>query len=182
MTRTIAADLYRHERLTGWKGLLKGLMIPGFRYMYLLRKAASHPKKSFSGIFYRLFLRRYSYKYGFQIPVDTQIGEGFYIGHFGTIVINPNAKIGEGCNVAHGVTIGQANRGRLEGCPIIGNRVWIGTNAVIVGKIIVGDNVLIAPNAFVNFDVPGNTMVIGNPGTIVKKVDPTAGYIENILD
>lgn len=181
MNKLIEADLYRHHGFKGIRGLMKGLLIPGFRYMYLLRKAAQYSKFSVAGLFWRLLLRKYSYKYGFQISASTNIGAGFYIGHFGTIVINPMATIGENCNIAHGVTIGQANRGRLKGCPTIGNRVWMGTNAVIVGRITIGNDVLIAPNAFVNFNVPDNVMVVGNPGRIIHKENSTEGYVEFIL-
>ncbi|HET53781.1 MAG TPA: hypothetical protein ENN33_01030 [Ignavibacteria bacterium] len=65
-------------------------------------------------------LHQLSIKYGIQIPVGTEIGSSFYIGHFGNIVVNPNAKIGKNCNIAQGVTIGQSNRGKRKGFPIIG--------------------------------------------------------------
>lgn len=125
--------------------------------------------------------RIYMYKYGFQIPVGTKIGKGFYIGHFGTLVINGKAEIGDNCNVAHNVTIGQENRGKRKGFPVIGNKVWIGTGSVIVGKIKIGNNVLIAPNSYVNTDVPSNSIAIGNPLKIVKKDNAIEGYIEHIL-
>lgn len=54
---------------------------------------------------------------------------------------------------------------------------WL--NAVIVGKIKIGNNVLIAPNAYVSFDVPSNSVVIGNPGQITPKENATEGYINN---
>ena len=76
-----------------------------------------------------------------------------------------------------GVTIGQTNRGKSKGVPTIGNKVWIGTNAVIVGNIIIGDNVMIAPNAFVNISVPSNSLVVGNPASILPREDATEGYI-----
>jgi len=136
---------------------------------------------SILGIYYRLIVRRLSYKFGFQIPVTTSIGEGFYIGHFGTIVINGKAKIGKNCNIAHCTTIGQANRGKLKGYPTIGDKVWIGTGSVIVGNIKIGNNVLIAPNSFVNIDVPDNSLVIGNPAKVINKENPTEGYINYIL-
>jgi Serine acetyltransferase len=63
----------------------------------------------------------------------------------------PKLKLAKNCNIAQGVTIAQANRGRNEGVPEIGDEVWIGPNAVIVGKIKIGNNVLIAPNAYVEF-------------------------------
>lgn len=50
-------------------------------------------------------------------------------------------------------------------------------NSVIVGGVTIGDNVLIAPNAFINFDVPSNSIVIGNPAKIIAKNNPTAKYI-----
>ena len=59
--------------------------------------------------------------------------------------------IGDNCSITHNVTIVKTNRVSKKGCPVIGNEVWIGAGAVIVGKIIIGSNVLIAPNAFVNF-------------------------------
>lgn len=175
----IKADLFRYGGLTS---LWKGLRTPGFRYMYYLRKAANHKKYSIRGFFFRFILSRLSFKYGFQIPVKTQIGEGFYIGHFGTIVINGNAKIGKNCNIAHLTTIGKANRGKLKGYPTIGDKVWIGTGSVIVGNINIGSNVLIAPNSFVNMDIPDDSIVVGNPAKIIKKINATEGYINNILN
>src|SRR5215217_7930296 len=111
MDNTIKADLFRYGKLSGLTGLLKGLTIPGFRYSFFLRKAASHPKFSLPGMFYRLLLRSYSFKYGIQIPASTQIGKGLYIGHFGVIIVNSRARIGQNCNIGPGVTIGQENRG-----------------------------------------------------------------------
>ena len=182
MDRIIKADLFRHGGLTGTKGFIKGLQIPGFRYIYLLRKVSKSRKYSLSWLFFTFLKRRYSFKYGFQIPATTQIGEGFYIGHYGTIVINWRTKIGNNCNISHGVTIGQANRGKLKGYPTIGDNVWIGTGAVIVGNIKVESNVFIAPNSFVNIDIPANSLVIGNPCKIVNKENPAEGYTNNILE
>ena len=136
MDRIIMADLFRYGGLNKMNGLIKGLRIPGFRYTYFLRKASKYKKFSILGIFYGLILKKYDYKYGFQIPTATKIGKGFYIGHYGTIVINGRARIGDNCNIAHGVTIGQANRGKLKGYPTIADKVWIGAGSVIVGILI----------------------------------------------
>ena len=183
MNRLIKADLYRYGRLSGLSGLVKGILtIPGFKYMFFFRKASECKRRSIPGLFYRLFLKRYSVKYGFQIPLSARIGEGFYIGHFGTIVISSKAIIGKNCNIAHGVTIGKANRGKLKGYPTIGNNVWIGTGSVIVGNVSIGSDILIAPNSFVNFDVPDHSLVIGNPAKIIPKENPTEGYITDILN
>jgi serine O-acetyltransferase len=131
------------------------------------------------GFLYRVFLHLDGHFYGFQIPPSTQIGKGLYIGHWGTIVVNARTTIGDYCNLSPGVTIGQTNRGKNKGTPTIGNRVWIGTNAVIVGNISIGDNVMIAPNAFVNVSVPSNSLVIGNPASILHREDATDGYIDH---
>lgn len=76
-----------------------------------------------------------------------------------------------------GCTVGRENRGKRNGAPTIGNEVWIGSNAVVVGKIVIGDDVLIAPNAYVNFDVPSHSVVMGNPGKIIPRENATEGYI-----
>ena len=152
---------------------------PNLHFIYLLRTAQKYSKNSILGKFWRLVLRHYQIKYGFQIYAESQIGEGFYLGHYGSLVINPNAKIGKNCNIAQGVTIAQSNRGKNEGVPEIGDEVWIGPNAVIVGNIKIGNNVLIAPNAYVNSDVPSNSVVIGNPATFTLNENATSAYINH---
>lgn len=107
-------------------------------------------------------------------------GGGLYIGHPYCITINPQSVIGENCNIHKGVTIGQENRGTRKGVPIIGNRVWIGVNATVIGKITIGNDVLIAPNSYVNFDVPPHSIVIGNPGNVIFRENATEGYINNL--
>lgn len=155
---------------------------PNLHYIFVFRKCQKFPKKSLQGAFWRLVLRNIQIKYGFQIYPETQIGEGFYLGHWGTLVINPKTKIGKNCNIAQGVTIGQANRGKNEGFPTIGNEVWIGPNAVVVGNITIGNNVLIAPNAYVNADIPSNSIAMGNPARIFPNDNATEGYINNKIE
>ena len=159
--------------------MLKKCLSPNLHYIYLFRKTQKYKNTPLLGSFYRLVLRHYQIKYGFQIYPETQIAEGFYLGHWGHVVINPKTVIGKNCNVAQGVTIAQANRGKNKGTPTIGNEVWIGPNAVVVGKISIGNNVLIAPNAYVNFDIPDNSVVVGNPATIISNPNATAGYINH---
>lgn len=176
----IQKDFYRESgRYLPYLQILKKCLNPNLHYVYLLRKTQRYYKKPVIGLFYKLLLRHYQIKYGFQIYPETEIGEGLYLGHWGHLVINPKAKIGRNCNIAQGVTIAQANRGKNAGTPKIGNEVWIGPNAVIVGNIIIGNNVLIAPNAYVNTDVPDNSVVVGNPAVITPKINATESYINN---
>lgn len=174
----IQKDFYREsgEWLTKAQ-IFKKCFSPNLHFIYLLRTTQKYPKSTILGKFWRLVLRHYQIKYGFQIYPETQIGEGLYLGHWGSLVINPKTIIGKNCNIAQGVTIAQANRGKYEGVPTIGDEIWIGPNAVIVGKIKIGNNVLIAPNAYVNFDVPSNSVVVGNPATISENLNATLAYI-----
>ncbi len=181
ITKDIRSDLYRVIPETfSPNNLIRGLRSKGFKFLlfYRLRKSNN---KWIIRFFSKLMLRYFTHCYGFQIPEETKIGAGLFIGHFGTIVISANAVMGENCNIAHNVTIGAA-RGKRSGAPKIGNKVWIGTGAVIVGNISIGDNVLIAPNCFVNIDVPTQSIVIGNPAMIISKENPTKNYINNILN
>lgn len=104
------------------------------------------------------------------------------MGHAYGITINANAIIGQNCNIHKGVTIGQESRGKRKGTPIIGNRVWIGVGAVIVGKIHIGDDVMIAPNSFVNTDIPSHSIVFGNPCIIKHRDSATQDYIINTIE
>ena len=182
MNLTIKADLYRHEGLSGVRGFIKGWFIPGFRYTYILRRMTKNGSWLLVRLFFRLLKRRYRFKYGFEIDPKAIIGEGFYLtSHCGPVIIGP-IKIGKYCNISHSVTIGRSYRGGVLGRPVIGDYVWIGPGAILVGDIKIGCNVLIAPNTFVNFDVPDNSLVIGNPGIIKPKENPTKNYINNILN
>ena len=85
--------------------------------------------------------------------------------------------MGKNINIHRGVLIGQTNRGGRRGAPVIGNEVWIGINAAIVGNITIGDDVLIAPNSYVNCDVPSHSIVVGNPCIIKHRENATEGYV-----
>lgn len=162
---------------SGFKGLLKAFFIPGFRFLFLFR--LYNKKIFFLKPIMKLLLRFYSRWYGIQIELNANIGPGFYIGHFGTIVVAGDSKIGKNCNISHGVTIGSTFRGTNKGSPVLENEIFIGANAVIVGNIQIGDNVLIAPNSYVNCNIPDNSIVFGKPAIIKKSINATAGYINN---
>ncbi len=117
--------------------------------------------------------------YHVDLSARVVIGEGLYIGHPYGITINSDAVLGCNVNIHKGVTIGQENRGSRRGVPTIGNEVFIGINSTIVGKVTIGDDVLIAPNTFINCDVPSHSVVVGNPCIIKYKDNATEGYINN---
>ena len=116
--------------------------------------------------YFRLMFAYFKKKNLIDLYYKTEIGAGLYIGHPYCISINQAVRMGNNCNIHKGVTIGQENRGGRKGTPTIGNHVWIGVNSTIVGKINIGDDVLIAPNSFVNCDIPSHSIVYGNPCVI----------------
>jgi serine O-acetyltransferase len=93
----------------------------------------------------------------------TRIGKRFHIVHPGMIVIHPDAVFGDGCGVMHGVTIGVNMRG---GVPRIGNNVFIGAHATVLGEITIGDGARIAANSLVCSDVPPGALAMGVPAKI----------------
>ena len=148
------------------------------KFHYYFRKVSTC-KNSFLKFYYRLRYRLICQKHGIEISRTVLIGKGLYVGHPYNITINPDVKLGNNINIHKGVTIGQENRGKRKGVPCIGNNVWIGVNSTVVGKINIGDDVLIAPNAYVNCNIPSHSVVIGNPCKIIEKNNATEFYIEN---
>lgn len=132
--------------------------------------------------FYRVIYLILAKFFHIEISLDTRIDGGLYLSHAYGITINPKAVLGKNCNIHKNVTIGQENRGKRKGVPTIGNRVWIGIGSTVVGKITIGDNVLIAPNSYVNCDVSSNSIVLGNPCIIKPKADATVEYINNLVE
>lgn len=181
MTNKIKYDLFRYEGRSSYGALLSAfLWIPGFR-LILIKRICEHT--SFwnpIGWLARFVYRWTSIKFGFQIPHRVKIAEGLYLGHYGNVVINMGVTIGKNCNIAQGVTIGATSRGKKKGSPVIGNRVWIGANAVVVGNITVGDDALIAPLSYINFDVPPKALVMGNPAKVIN-FSGSEGYINHVL-
>jgi Serine acetyltransferase len=104
---------------------------------------------------------------GICIPFECNIGPGFYVGHFGGIFVDSQARIGSNCNLAQGVTIGEGGRGELHGVPTLGDRVHIGANAVILGKITIGNDAVIGPGAVVMNPVPACGVAMGNPARVI---------------
>ncbi len=178
----VQKDFYRDTgKWMSWLRMHLCFLKPNLHYMYRLRKAQKYTRNSLMHRIERFRLRRLMFKYGFQIYPETQIGEGLYLGHWGTIIVNEKAIIGKNCNLSPGVVIGQTNRGNRMGVPTIGDYVWIGVNAVIVGNIRIGNHVLIAPGAYVITDVPDHSLVSGNPAVITPRENPTLGYINNTV-
>ncbi|WP_029272145.1 serine O-acetyltransferase [Flavobacterium sp. KJJ] len=105
---------------------------------------------------------------GISISASVKIGHSFYIGHFGGIIINANAVIGDNCNISQGVTIGVSGLNENRGVPVLGNDVYIGANSVVAGKINIGNNVLIGACSLVKNSFEDNVVVLGVPAVIIS--------------
>lgn len=141
-------------------------------YIYNLRHLEYHLNNSglihtFAKIFYSWRLRKLGYKTGLQIPPNT-CGKGLTIWHWGTIIINGRARLGENCTLRPMVLIGH-NRVETD-VPKIGDNVTISSGVSIIGPVKIGDNVVIAPHAAVAKDVPANVLVGGVPAKVIKQI------------
>lgn len=154
------------------KKVLIYLLSPHIRFVRCYRKCE---KRRMSIARLRLF--RLSKRYGLEISTKANIGEGLYLGHPYNITVASGVKIGKNANLHKGCTIGRENRGKRVGVPTLGDCVYLGINSTVVGNITIGDDVFIAPGAFVNFDVPSHSVVVGNPGVIHPKDNATENYI-----
>lgn len=105
---------------------------------------------------------------GIELPCETQIGRRLKIEHFSDIIISGDSIIGDDVIIRNGVTIGLSHTNQ-RGSPKIGNRVDIGAGAKILGKITIGDDVVIGANAVVIRDVPPNSVAVGVPARILPK-------------
>jgi serine O-acetyltransferase len=177
----IRSDLYRYTGYIDKFIFIKNILFnPGFKYSFWMRFCGYlNQHFIFKYIFYRiayLILAHYRYKYGIDIPDSTNIGSGFYIGHFGCIVVSSKSVIGNDCNISQGVTIAMANRGKRKGYPTIGDNVYIGPGAKIIGNVRIGNGVAIGANCVVTRDVPDNAVVVGVPGNVIS-LNGSQGYI-----
>ncbi|MEA3297319.1 MAG: serine O-acetyltransferase EpsC [candidate division Zixibacteria bacterium] len=107
---------------------------------------------------------------GLEIHPGAKIGKGFFVDHGSGVVIGETTEIGDHCVLFHNVTLGGTGKHQDKRHPTLGNNVFIGTGAILLGPITVGDNVKIGANAFVVMrDIPSNCSVVGTPAKIIKR-------------
>lgn len=135
------------------------------KYLKILRKqeyyintARNNKIKSFIALYYERKKHNLGNKLGFYIAPNC-CEEGLTLFHHGSVIINPNARIGKNCLFHGNNCVG--NDGKTNDCPVIGNNVDIGFGAVIIGGIEIADNIKIGANAVVtkSFLEPGITIV-----------------------
>jgi serine O-acetyltransferase len=183
---TITSDLYRYcGKRDFCSFLISFAHVPGFRYTFFMRTARylRARRALFFPIYVmcRILLNHYQFKYGISIPYNTEIGPGLYVGHFGGIIVNSEAKIGRNCNINHEVTIGAAYGGKYPGVPVIMDNVYLGPGSKIIGGITLGNHVAVGANCVVTKPVPDNGVVVGIPGEVVSSKG-SGEYVVNTVD
>lgn len=159
--RVALGETRKHPRIIGdeiWK------------YERIMRKLdyAKSSGKRIRSVALRLKYRKLGMKLGFSIPCDV-FGPGLAIVHYGSIVVSNGAKIGENCRIHSDVNIG-ADSGEMKAAQI-GNNVYIGPGAKIVGQLIIGNDVCIGANAVVVKDVENSVTVGGIPAKAISNND-----------
>lgn len=116
----------------------------------------------------RRILRYSENKHGISISHRAQISSGFYISQAGGIVIDQDTVIGKNCNISQQVTLGKADGGAGNASPVIGDAVYIGPGAKVIGNLRVGNQVVISADCVVTEDIPDKSIVFGAPGRVVS--------------
>ena len=165
------------KRKKGILAEIKQFFFPDYIWQFqkLMRKFEyySNCKRDVFSKIYTLLLRikfrKISLKLGFSIPINT-FGPGLSIVHYGTIVVNGNAKIGANCRIHASTNIGASNGSNKA--PQIGDNVYLAPGVIIFGDIHIPNNTLISANSTVNKTfTEENTMLAGSPAKVIKTID-----------
>ena len=141
-----------------------------------------------------IFLQRLSYKlsnipiipkiityfirlvFNCYLPHKIKLGKNFVLGYGGLgVVIHERTILGDDCHIDQNVTIGGTSKN--HNVPKLGNHIYVGAGAKILGQIIIGDNVVIGANAVVVKDIPSGSLVVGVPGKIIKSNILKSNYV-----
>ena len=169
MFNNLKADLKRHTPFSPYVLFEQGLWaVIVYRYGRWVRNVQVPLVSLFLRMTAFVLFKAMEVTTGISIPASAKIGKGFFIGHFGGIIVHAEVQMGENCSIGPGVVIGARGLGR-QGVPQLGNNVYVGVGAKILGHVKIGNNVRIGANAVVITDVPDNATVIGVPGRIIEK-------------
>jgi serine O-acetyltransferase len=98
-----------------------------------------------------------------RLELSADIGPGLYIGHFGNVLVE-RCKVGEHCSIAQSTHLCADGRGQG---PVVGDRVWIGAHARIIGLYRIGDRATVSAGAVLKRDIPTGALCVGNPAKVV---------------
>lgn len=158
------------------RGLLKDLIFPDLIYAFQRHlRGVEYYKNCGSGLggklmyaYHRFWYLRLSVRLGFSIP-ENVFGPGLSIAHYGTIVVNSNARVGKNCRLHACVNIGSSAGGKRA--PQIGDDVYIGPGAILFGDIVVASRVVVGANSTVNKSfVREGVVIVGSPAREVGAI------------
>ncbi len=155
---------------------LEPILYPGL-HAIVIHRYISHPLYKIKLRFIaRVISQIMRFLTGVEIHPGATISRGFFIDHGMGVVIGETAIVGKNCVMFHGVTLGGTGKHEGKRHPTIGENVFIGGQATLLGPITIGNNVKIgAETVIINKNVPENCTVVGAPGKIVwldgKKVN-----------
>ena len=116
----------------------------------------------------RIISEKAKRKTGIEIHPGATIGKNLFIDHGMGVVIGETCVIGDNVTLFHGVTLGGTGKEKGKRHPTIGNNVFIGSGAKILGNITIGNNVKIGANSVILESIPDNVTLVGIPGKIIK--------------
>lgn len=134
------------------------------RVEYLYNTMGRNPIRRLRWFLLEVVNHRLATRLGFSIPKNV-FGPGLCIVHYGTIVVNPSARVGRNCRIHPSTSIGD-----YDGVPTLGDNVYIGPGAKLFGNITLGDNVAIGANAVVNRSFGSDVTIAGAPAKVVSQV------------
>lgn len=147
--------------------IIEVFLYPSFKVkLYYKISHFLYKKKRF--IIARIISEKAKRKTGIEIHPGATIGKNLFIDHGMGVVIGETCVIGDNVTLFHGVTLGGTGKEKGKRHPTIGNNVFIGSGAKILGNITIGNNVKIGANSVILESIPDNVTVVGIPGKIIK--------------
>lgn len=121
---------------------------------------------------------------GIEIHPGATIGRGLFIDHGMGLVIGETSEIGDGVTLHQGVTLGGTGKERGKRHPTLGNNVYVGVGAKILGAVKIGEGARIGAGAVVLNDVPPHTTAVGVPAKVViyREPDGSNRRVEHLPD
>lgn len=161
MNELVKRDLEKVRYNANFKSFVSALFLnQSFKRIFAFRMAKRYP-------LFALWNRFLSTRYSVHISKSASIGSGFCLGHCFSIIIS-KCIIGDDVTLMQQVTIGSSRGGGRNGYPRIGDRVFVGAGAKIIGEVTIGNDVIIGANAVVTKDVPDGAVVGGVPAKILS--------------
>lgn len=175
MFKTVKADIARLRRYGDQSNLFKlywhnqGLQaVTCYRMGRWLADSPPPPViRHLLKLVFHLWWKQIQDSTGIYISTQADIGPGFYIGHFGGVVVGAGATIGSNCNISQGVTIGWSHYKGEYGVPTLEDRVYLAPGAKIIGPITLGEGTVVGANAVVTKPTDRNAVVGGVPAKVI---------------